>query len=173
MPLADERMDWTALVDTATRAIHFSADDSNLHNAHHQNQHQHSQTGGIVPNKTEMRSRSTVVLNKADDHHRIKQNHYHSSQELNGPSHHQNGLASSGSPPFQTDLKQDEKLNLLLEKLNKMESRLNSEAIEKTQLAEEVAALREENIRLQEESQTASQQLKKFTEWFFQTIDKT
>ncbi|TRY78915.1 hypothetical protein TCAL_10580, partial [Tigriopus californicus] len=152
MPLADERMDWTALVDTATRAIHFSADDSNVHNSQHQHQHQHPQASGSVPNKTEMRSRSTVVLNKADDHHRIKQNHYHSSQELNGP-------------PFQnSDSKQNEKLNLLLDKLNKMESRLNSEAIEKTQLAEEVAALREENIRLQEESQTASQQLKKFTE---------
>ncbi|XP_059096589.1 signal-induced proliferation-associated 1-like protein 2 isoform X2 [Tigriopus californicus] len=173
MPLADERMDWTALVDTATRAIHFSADDSNVHNSQHQHQHQHPQASGSVPNKTEMRSRSTVVLNKADDHHRIKQNHYHSSQELNGPSH-QNGRSGSGSPPFQnSDSKQNEKLNLLLDKLNKMESRLNSEAIEKTQLAEEVAALREENIRLQEESQTASQQLKKFTEWFFQTIDKT
>jgi hypothetical protein len=37
----------------------------------------------------------------------------------------------------------------------------------------QVEQLREENIRLQEESQTAAQQLRRFTEWFFQTIDKS
>uniref|UniRef100_UPI00398E61E1 signal-induced proliferation-associated 1-like protein 1 isoform X3 n=1 Tax=Pristiophorus japonicus TaxID=55135 RepID=UPI00398E61E1 len=38
-------------------------------------------------------------------------------------------------------------------------------------LQEEVQHLREDNLRLQEESQTASAQLKKFTEWVFNTID--
>lgn len=36
----------------------------------------------------------------------------------------------------------------------------------------EVQSLRRDNIRLQEESQTAAAQLRKFTEWFFQTIDR-
>ena len=62
-------------------------------------------------------------------------------------------------------------LSQLLQKVNLLETRLNSEAKEKTHLAEEVAALREENLRLQEESQSAAQQLKKFTDWFFQAID--
>ena len=35
------------------------------------------------------------------------------------------------------------------------------------------ALLQEENVRLKEESQTAAQQLRRFTEWFFQTIDKS
>jgi len=35
-----------------------------------------------------------------------------------------------------------------------------------------VRRLRDENRRLQEESQTAAQQLRRFTEWFFQTIDR-
>ncbi|XP_075225356.1 signal-induced proliferation-associated 1-like protein 2 [Lycorma delicatula] len=39
-------------------------------------------------------------------------------------------------------------------------------------LREENSGLREENRRLQEESQNAAQQLRRFTEWFFQTIDK-
>ena len=39
-------------------------------------------------------------------------------------------------------------------------------------LADEVAQLREENQRLQEESAIAAQQLRRFTEWFFQTIEK-
>lgn len=38
-------------------------------------------------------------------------------------------------------------------------------------LQAEVQHLREDNLRLQEESQTASAQLKKFTEWVFNTID--
>ena len=43
---------------------------------------------------------------------------------------------------------------------------------QKTELVDEVAQLREENQRLQEESATAAQQLRRFTEWFFQTIEK-
>lgn len=39
-------------------------------------------------------------------------------------------------------------------------------------LQEEVQHLRQDNMRLQEESQTASAQLRKFTEWFFHSIDK-
>ena len=60
----------------------------------------------------------------------------------------------------------------LLEKVSQLETRLTSESVQKSHLEDEVAALREENIRLQEESQTKTQQLKRFTEWFFQTIDK-
>jgi hypothetical protein len=59
----------------------------------------------------------------------------------------------------------------LIEKVSLLETRLTSEAREKCHLAEEVEKLREENLRLQEESQTAAQQLKKFTDWFFQAID--
>ena len=39
-------------------------------------------------------------------------------------------------------------------------------------LEQEVHSLRDENRRLQQESQSAAQQLRRFTEWFFQTIDK-
>lgn len=35
-----------------------------------------------------------------------------------------------------------------------------------------VKKLTDENRRLQDESQQAVQQLKRFTEWFFQTIDR-
>ena len=56
--------------------------------------------------------------------------------------------------------------------MEQLETRLGEEEAHKSHLEEEVEALREENLRLQEESATASQQLKRFTEWFFQTIDK-
>ncbi|KAB1271057.1 Signal-induced proliferation-associated 1-like protein 2 [Camelus dromedarius] len=43
---------------------------------------------------------------------------------------------------------------------------------DKAVLQAEVQHLRQDNLRLQEESQTATAQLRKFTDWFFNTIDK-
>jgi signal-induced proliferation-associated 1 like protein 1 len=82
-------------------------------------------------------------------------------------------LTLFSSPPQDGSLSPDDRIDALLQKVNLLETRLNSESQQKENLAEEVETLRERNIRLQEESATASQQLKRFTEWFFQTIDKT
>ena len=46
------------------------------------------------------------------------------------------------------------------------------ERAERIALEHEVQHLRQDNVRLQEESQTAAAQLRKFTEWFFNTIDR-
>ena len=43
---------------------------------------------------------------------------------------------------------------------------------EKLDLESENQQLRSDNVRLQEESQTAAAQLRRFTEWFFNTIDR-
>ncbi|KAL1463650.1 hypothetical protein WDU94_015386 [Cyamophila willieti] len=56
--------------------------------------------------------------------------------------------------------------------LSQLESKLSRETRKRLTLEEEVRGLREENKRLLEESQNALQQLRRFTEWFFQTIDK-
>ena len=48
---------------------------------------------------------------------------------------------------------------------------IRQEKEDKANLQAEVQHLREDNIRLQEESQNASEKLKKFTEWVFNTID--
>lgn len=48
----------------------------------------------------------------------------------------------------------------------------SQEKQDKAVLQAEVQHLRQDNRRLQEESQTAAAQLRKFTEWFFNTIDK-
>ncbi|XP_068085355.1 signal-induced proliferation-associated 1-like protein 2 isoform X3 [Anabrus simplex] len=53
-----------------------------------------------------------------------------------------------------------------------LESRVARETRRRLSLEEEVRRLRDENRRLQEESQAAAQQLRRFTEWFFQTIDR-
>ncbi|XP_063222644.1 signal-induced proliferation-associated 1-like protein 2 [Bacillus rossius redtenbacheri] len=56
--------------------------------------------------------------------------------------------------------------------LASLECRVAQETRLRQSLEDEVRRLRDENRRLQEESHTAAQQLRRFTEWFFQTIDK-
>ncbi|XP_068182639.1 signal-induced proliferation-associated 1-like protein 2 isoform X3 [Antennarius striatus] len=64
------------------------------------------------------------------------------------------------------------KVNQLELILRQLQHDLRKEKEDKAILQEEVQHLRQDNMRLQEESQTAAAQLRKFTEWFFHTIDK-
>ena len=66
----------------------------------------------------------------------------------------------------------DEKASLLA-RVSRLEAELRAEREERAGLQQRVEHLQEENVRLKEESQTAAQQLRRFTEWFFQTIDKS
>lgn len=53
-----------------------------------------------------------------------------------------------------------------------LEERVVLETKRRKSLENAVKRLTEENRRLQDESQAAVQQLRRFTEWFFQTIDR-
>lgn len=64
------------------------------------------------------------------------------------------------------------KVNQLELILRQLQTDLRKEKQDKAVLQAEVQHLRQDNLRLQEESQTAAAQLRKFTEWFFNTIDK-
>ncbi|XP_061480484.1 signal-induced proliferation-associated 1-like protein 2 isoform X4 [Rhineura floridana] len=64
------------------------------------------------------------------------------------------------------------KVNQLEVILRHLQTDLRKEKQDKAVLQAEVQHLRQDNMRLQEESQTAAAQLRKFTEWFFNTIDK-
>uniref|UniRef100_A0A1A8IJL2 Signal-induced proliferation-associated 1 like 2 n=1 Tax=Nothobranchius kuhntae TaxID=321403 RepID=A0A1A8IJL2_NOTKU len=75
--------------------------------------------------------------------------------------------ADSGSPSTLTG-----KVNQLEVILRQLQHDLRKEKEDKAMLQEEVQHLRQDNLRLQEESQTSAAQLRKFTEWFFHTIDK-
>uniref|UniRef100_A0A8C6LN51 Signal induced proliferation associated 1 like 2 n=1 Tax=Nothobranchius furzeri TaxID=105023 RepID=A0A8C6LN51_NOTFU len=75
--------------------------------------------------------------------------------------------AASGSPSTLTG-----KVNQLEVILRQLQHDLRKEKEDKAMLQEEVQHLRQDNLRLQEESQTSAAQLRKFTEWFFHTIDK-
>ncbi|XP_038840349.1 signal-induced proliferation-associated 1-like protein 2 [Salvelinus namaycush] len=64
------------------------------------------------------------------------------------------------------------KVNQLEVILTQLQYDLRKEKEDKVLLQVEVQHLRQDNMRLQEESQTSAAQLRKFTEWFFHTIDK-
>ncbi|KAM9613035.1 signal-induced proliferation-associated 1-like protein 2 isoform 3-T11 [Trichechus inunguis] len=64
------------------------------------------------------------------------------------------------------------KVNQLELILRQLQTDLRKEKQDKAVLQAEVQHLRQDNMRLQEESQTATAQLRKFTEWFFNSVDK-
>ncbi|KAG3257844.1 signal-induced proliferation-associated 1-like protein 2 isoform X1 [Ictidomys tridecemlineatus] len=64
------------------------------------------------------------------------------------------------------------KVNQLELILRQLQTDLRKEKQDKAVLQAEVQHLREDNLRLQEESQTAAAQLRRFTEWFFSTVEK-
>ncbi|KAJ8787362.1 hypothetical protein J1605_005767 [Eschrichtius robustus] len=76
--------------------------------------------------------------------------------------------ATGGRPPSTLTGKVNQ-LELILRQL---QTDLRKEKQDKAVLQAEVQHLRQDNLRLQEESQTAAAQLRKFTEWFFNTVDK-
>ena len=61
----------------------------------------------------------------------------------------------------------------LQDRVAALEDELRQEKTGKSDLEHQIEQLKDENGRLKEESQTAAQQLRRFTEWFFQTIDKS
>ncbi|KAJ8361426.1 hypothetical protein SKAU_G00179510 [Synaphobranchus kaupii] len=64
------------------------------------------------------------------------------------------------------------KVNQLEVILRQLQYDLRKEKEDKAVLEEEVHHLRQDNMRLQEESQSAVAQLRKFTDWFFHSVDK-
>lgn len=82
----------------------------------------------------------------------------------------QEDIENAGEPvQHQTVMQREQELS---KHISQLETRLSRETRRRLSLEEEVRSLRDENRRLQQESQSAAQQLRRFTEWFFQTIDK-
>lgn len=79
---------------------------------------------------------------------------------------------SSSSSSNQQQLSTSTSLPELQTQVSQLEDRITKETRRRKSLEQAVRRLTEENRRLQDESQAAVQQLRRFTEWFFQTIDR-
>lgn len=114
--------------------------------------------------------------NKQDIYDELN-NGSNSSNEANPPSISPSS-SSTCSSSFSGSLQQQQltpstSLPELQSQVTHLEDRITKETRRRKSLEVAVRRLTEENRRLQDESQAAVQQLRRFTEWFFQTIDKS
>lgn len=82
------------------------------------------------------------------------------------------GGSNSGCVGDQSIVPSSASLPDLQNQVSQLEDRITKETRRRKSLEHAVRRLSEENRRLQDESQAAVQQLRRFTEWFFQTIDR-
>ena len=151
MPDSTANLDWSSLVDVATKAIEGSPEPSER----------------ISSPVNTLPSANTPVPNKSSE---IK------IESLYRPKSHDRPLAppTASNPPVWRSVVANPlaRIQELESKVEQLEEELAQERQESVALDLEVQRLRNENARLQEESQTAAAQLRRFTEWFFTTIDR-
>lgn len=89
---------------------------------------------------------------------------------MNEESDHRN-TPESTSGPMQL-ITTSTSLPELQSQVTQLAELVQRESCKRRSLEQTVKRLTEENRRLQDESQAAVQQLRRFTEWFFQTIEE-
>uniref|UniRef100_A0A8C5SVE4 Signal induced proliferation associated 1 like 2 n=1 Tax=Laticauda laticaudata TaxID=8630 RepID=A0A8C5SVE4_LATLA len=154
MPLPDTAtgLDWCHLVDAAQAFEDYDSDEELGPICHH-------------TSFLDQRVASFCTLNDMQHMQVLENNQALGSSPTNG----KDFIDANGedSPTTLTG-----KVNQLEVILRQLQTDLRKEKQDKAVLQAEVQHLRQDNLRLQEESQTAAAQLRKFTEWFFNTVDK-
>lgn len=160
LPVASStRDDWSSLVDAAERTFEVEPKSRGL------------------PVETPQSSRSpfTPLSGKASSLHKAQNsveavsNHTPLLLTHRGPCQDVASDIGQLADETQTDAARIKDLEA---KVASLDRKLQMERKERMVLELEMDKLRQDNVRLQEESQTAASQLRRFTEWFFQTIDK-
>lgn len=158
MPESTASLDWSSLVDVATKAIGGSPNDSKERITSPVNSTVSSASSNSNLNKTRSEPREVKVesLYRQKNHDRPPD------------------PPTASNPPVWRPVvaNPQQKIHDLEVKVQQLEEELRQERQESAALDGEVQRLRTENARLQEESQNAAAQLRKFTEWFFTTIDR-
>ncbi|XP_067682950.1 signal-induced proliferation-associated 1-like protein 2 isoform X2 [Haliotis asinina] len=145
LPESTAGLDWSNLVDVATKAIECDLPD-----------------GSVMDGQNEPQSRVSRDLSEDVPPPRPPTPQ---DSVLGATSSNMSNWRSAGLSPQQVV----EELEM---KVVQLQQDLDKERREKSALENEVQQLRSDNVRLQEESQTAAAQLRRFTEWFFNTIDR-
>lgn len=140
-------VDWSSLVDSAITQINEGL------------KKHYYETGGIPP--TSMVNSGNTNGNAIDRQHGNNSPSYESLSSTSSSSSTSGGMSrvQSSLPDLQNQVSQ-------------LEDRITKETKRRVSLEHAVRKLTEENQRLQSESQAAVQQLRRFSEWFFQTIDR-
>ncbi|XP_050076453.1 signal-induced proliferation-associated 1-like protein 1 isoform X2 [Anopheles maculipalpis] len=196
IPLPDmKEMDWSSLVDTATKAMtqlsesvaksqhpgsNVYYDDisqvlNGVHNQHQLQQQQQQQTahngtmnGGGGPVNGGAGGCSSVSGTGSS----IGSGADLSSSTPSSASPVSTGSSNAAQQQVLMALQNSSSLPELQSQVTQLSDRVLREQRRRRSLEHAVRRLTEENRRLQDESQAAVQQLRRFTEWFFQTIDR-
>ncbi|XP_053693631.1 signal-induced proliferation-associated 1-like protein 1 isoform X2 [Sabethes cyaneus] len=190
IPLPDmKEMDWSSLVDTATKAMtQLSESGSKAHPQANVYYDDISQVlNGVVQQQQQLQQQQQQLQ-------LLKQQQQLQHSQASGACH-QNGSATpalsdlsstpSSASPVSTGsgsgsssnaqmiaMQNSSSLPELQSQVTQLSDRVLREQRRRRSLEHAVRRLTEENRRLQDESQAAVQQLRRFTEWFFQTIDR-
>lgn len=138
-------VDWSSLVDSAITQINEGL------------KKHYYETGGIPP---------TSIMN-TNGNGVTERQHGNNSPSYESLSSTSSTSSSSGGPN-----RVQSSLPDLQNQVTQLEDRITKETNRRVSLEHAVRKLTEENRRLQDESQAAVQQLRRFSEWFFQTIDR-
>ncbi|XP_046388548.1 signal-induced proliferation-associated 1-like protein 3 [Ischnura elegans] len=163
LPLSDSRqMDWPSLVDTATRAMLIQATEGEDEEVKCRKSERKDvvrrDIDGEEDDNEDVEDSDNGVPEAARNGQRLGHWVDHVAERLGLDT---GGNISSGG---------GRRVHELQTQLGQLESRVARETRRRLSLEEEVRHLREENRRLQEESAASAQQLRRFTDWFFQTI---
>ncbi|XP_055644426.1 signal-induced proliferation-associated 1-like protein 2 isoform X2 [Toxorhynchites rutilus septentrionalis] len=199
IPLPDmKEMDWSSLVDTATKAmtqLTESASKSSHPQANVYYDDINQVLNGVVQQQQHLLQQHQQHQQQQQHNHHQQQQQHQQQQHFHHLPTHQNGngtptlsdlstTPSSVSPvstgsgstansaQLATTMQNSSSLPELQTQVTQLSDRVLREQRRRRSLEHAVRRLTEENRRLQDESQAAVQQLRRFTEWFFQTIDR-
>lgn len=166
---ADEEMDWSRLVDAAARAIQGAATSMVSVPAEEQQQPPPPKLPPSSSNPAAHPPRIPAITIDADQQDSL-------TSWIDDVSEKLRIQADENAPGTASRIVVDEEVHMRMDQLEQhvgsLENRLRSEEDRRQSLEAEILRLRDANSRLQGESQTAAQQLKRFTDWFFQTIER-
>ncbi|XP_053675333.1 signal-induced proliferation-associated 1-like protein 1 [Anopheles nili] len=202
IPLPDmKEMDWSSLVDTATKAmtqlsetvaksghpgsnVYYDDISQVLNGVHHHQQLQQQQQMGPGHNTGGMNGAGGTAMTNGSaaggsssmsgTGSSIGSGVDLSSSTPSSASPVSTGSSSAAAAQQQVlmALQNSSSLPELQSQVSQLSDRVLREQRRRRSLEHAVRRLTEENRRLQDESQAAVQQLRRFTEWFFQTIDR-
>lgn len=196
IPLPDmKEMDWSSLVDTATKAMTQLSESGAKHPQGNVYYDDISQVlNGVVQQQQQLQQQQQQLQQLQQQQLQQQLQQQQQSSQLTS-STGQNGTGTpvlsdlsttpSSASPVSTgsgstansggqmmSMPNSSSLPELQSQVTQLSDRVLREQRRRRSLEHAVRRLTEENRRLQDESQAAVQQLRRFTEWFFQTIDR-
>lgn len=175
IPLPDmKEMDWSSLVDTATKAMTQLTESAKSHpqgNVYYDDINQ--VLNGVVAQQQQQQHQNSLQIPPLQNGSGTPVfSELSSTPSSVSPVSTGSGSTANSANQLPSSMHNSSSLPELQSQVTQLSDRVLREQRRRRSLEHAVRRLTEENRRLQDESQAAVQQLRRFTEWFFQTIDR-